>query len=67
MQREIEIRPIFASSEYTAEEEQEAIKVITMRCLIKEYIAIGKDKTNQSYLKIGGLNICYQLKLSGKH
>ncbi len=51
MQREKEIRPISASSEYTTEEEQEAIKVITTRCLIKEYIAIGKDKTKQFFFK----------------
>ncbi len=45
MQSKKEIKPIIASSEYTGEEELEAIKVFTMKCLVRKYIELGKDKT----------------------
>ena len=51
MQSEKEIQPIFASSEYTAEEELEAIEAFTMVCLVKKCIAIGKNKTKQELFK----------------
>ncbi len=47
MQREKEIRPIFASSEYTAGEEQEAIKVITMRCLSEKTTTFVMEQYNR--------------------
>jgi hypothetical protein len=52
MQSQVEVRPIFASSKYTAEEEQDAVGVLTMAVLLKKYITAGKDKTKQDYFKL---------------
>jgi hypothetical protein len=56
MQSQVEVRPIFASSKYTAEKEQDALEVLTMAVLLKKYIAAGKDKTKQEFFKLRWTN-----------
>jgi hypothetical protein len=52
MQSQVEVRPIFVGSKYTAEKEQDALEVLTMAFLLKKYIAAGKDETKQEFFKL---------------
>ena len=44
VQSKKEAKRFIASSEFTAEDEQEAIEVFTMKCLVRKHIELGKDK-----------------------
>ncbi len=61
MQKENDSYLHFASSEFTVEEEQEAVEVLTHYFLIRKLMEMKQEmKQDKGFSDVGGLNLCYQ-------